>query len=222
MPVNFKPQARTATRADLRDRHNTRQVSFQMEQDRRVVVRFDRYGVHIGGIGFLESFHTAARPLADRDDGDQISAKLRYLAAGNPGNQIQPMGADVGDGAELPTEFGVEAPIPISGVKQPVLQEAAMHKPGLADGAFFDEGASFLTKRVVTQVVGNAANFLRLPDQGDEEFGLSRIHGQWLFTEDVFTRAKETTGLIEVEIVWGAEVDDVNVAGSAASSSREA
>src|ERR1700719_3111585 len=181
-----------------------------MKQDRGVVVGLDRHGIRVRGIGFLESFDAAAWSLADWNHRYQIGAQLDHLAAGDPCNHVQPVRADVGNGAELAAEFRIEPPVPVSRVKQPILQKAAMNEFGLADGAFHNESASFLAKRVVTQVVSNAADFPCFAGESDEQFRLGRIHCQRLLAEDVFSRAHQAAGLVEGEIVGGAEVNYIN------------
>jgi len=88
--------------------------------------------------GFSGTFRRGRGFLPDGHHGHKIGAKLGYLAAGNPRNQVQPVSADIGNGTELAAKFRIEPPVPIAWIEQPVLQETAMHEFGLTDSAFFN------------------------------------------------------------------------------------
>src|SRR5260370_10506495 len=96
------------------------------------------YGIRISRSSILERCDAAGWFLPDGHHGHKIGAKLGYLAAGNPRNQVQPVSADIGNGTELAAKFRIEPPVPIAWIEQPVLQETAMHEFGLTDSAFLN------------------------------------------------------------------------------------
>src|SRR5208337_5501483 len=93
---------------------------------------------------------------------------------------------------------------------QPILQKAAMYQPHLADCAFANQRASFLTQRVIAQVVRHSAHPSRFFRQGNQRRGFPRIQRQRLFAQDILPRAEKLAGLLEMLIVWRAQMHHLN------------
>ena len=87
------------------------------------------------------------------------------------------MRADVGDGAQIASQLLFEAPVPIRGMQEPVLQKAPLSNARLADGSLRYQSARFLAQRVVAQIVSNAADAFRFAREFHQHFGLAGIHG---------------------------------------------
>ena len=85
-----------------------------------------------------------------------------------------------------------------------------MNEPGLANHTSNDSRFRFLTQRVIAQVVGHAANAAALLSQLDEHFRFAGIHRQRLFAKHVLAGAKQRAGLLEMEVVRGADVHHVD------------
>ena len=67
------------------------------------------------------------------------------------------MRSNIGDRAQISSQFSLKPPVPVRRIEQPVLQETAMHQPRFPDRSAGQAGASFLAKRIVTQVVAHSA-----------------------------------------------------------------
>jgi hypothetical protein len=178
-----------------------------VDEDGGVVVGRNRN--FVGGDVFCgrERFDVAAGFMSNRNDGGEVGAKFGNLLAGDPLDEVEPMGADVGDGAEFAAEFGFEAPVPVGGIGEPVLQKTAVDQAGFADGARIDQRFGLNAEWIVAKVVGDAIDAVRFFGKGNELSGFALVHGQRLFTHDVLACAQERGGLAEVDVVGRADVD---------------
>ena len=77
---------------------------------------------------------------ADRQAGDEL-------------DQVQPVGADVGDGAQLAAFSAQQAPVVVGRVEQPVLHIAAVDRVDAAQHAAPDQRAHFPVERVEAHIV---------------------------------------------------------------------
>ena len=112
-------------------------------------------------VRLLESFDASAGAFSHWNYGCEVGAKFGDLLAGDPSQQIEPVGADVGDHAHVAAEFGLQAPVPVRGIEQPVLQKAAVYQPRLADCALLYQCAGLMAERVIAQIVGDRADSVR-------------------------------------------------------------
>src|SRR5580693_4661630 len=92
-------------------------------------------------------------------------------------------------------------------MQQPVLQESSVRCVRRADFAALNHRASLLAKRVVAKVVGHSADTFRLFGDLHEHGGLTRIHRERLFAENVFSGAEQFAGLFEMDVVWRTDVN---------------
>ncbi len=139
-------------------------AAFEIQKDRSVVVGGDFEVVGCAG-GLLKSFHASARAFSHGNYSREVGAEFGDLLAGDPGEQVEPVGADVGDHAHVAAEFGLQAPVPVGGIEQPVLQEAAVNQARLADCTLLHQRAGLMAERVVAQVVGDGADSVRFACQ---------------------------------------------------------
>src|SRR3981189_187811 len=144
-----------------------------MDEDRGVVVGGDGDFVESAFAGFGEGLNAAARFAADGDDGGKIRANFRDAFAGDEHGEVHPVRADVRDGPEIAAEIGFETPIPVRGEKEPVLVKFSVDEPGTPDRAGRDEGACFLTKRIVAKIVRYAADLSGFLFDGAEHCGFA-------------------------------------------------
>ena len=158
-----------------------------MQQHGAVVVGGDFHIIEFGGRSFLEAFYSAARLAPDGEHGREIGAYLGDFASGQPGDSVEHVGADIGDGAQLASQLRFQAPVPVGGIKKPILQEAAMHEARLADCAFGDQRASFLSQRVIAQVVGDAADPLLFFGNLNQLRAFDGIHGERFLAHNVLS-----------------------------------
>src|SRR5438128_1621087 len=86
-----------------------------------------------------------------------------------------------------------------------------MDQARLTDEATLHDAASFLAKRVITQVVGDATNKLCLSGEVNESAALTRIHSQRLFAYDVLAGFHHTFRLVMMSVVGRADVDDIDL-----------
>jgi hypothetical protein len=205
--VNFEIQGALAAGADLRNGEDAVNAVLEMNEDGGVVVGFDRDFVGGDILGGGEGLDVAARLVTHGNDRREVGAKFGDFLAGDPLNEIEPVRADVGDGAEFATEFGFEAPVPVGGIGEPVLQKAAVDEADLADGTGVDERFGLNAKRIVAKIVRDAVDTIGFFGKGDELSGFARVHGQRLFAHDVFAGADQRGGLAEMDVVGRANVD---------------
>ena len=91
-----------------------------------LVDSLDRAGVRVGLDG-------SGRDAAHRMDGEEVGEHLGDATAGDPAGQVEPVRADVGDGAQRPAELRIETPVPVGRLVQPVLDVRPVRVPDLAE-----------------------------------------------------------------------------------------
>ena len=112
---NFIAEAVFASRGDLRDPQRTVSPTFEAQKHRPTVIGLDLY--RFGGFDIPDlarkSFNLTFRALADWVNGFQIGTNGRHFQTGNSLNQIEPMGADVGDSTQKPALLSQYTPVVI-------------------------------------------------------------------------------------------------------------
>src|SRR5437764_13206299 len=86
-----------------------------------------------------------------------------------------------------------------------------MDQSRLTDEATLHDAAGFLAERVITQVVGDAANKLCLMGEVNQSAALTRIHRQRLFARHVFAGFPHTFRLVMMNVVGRADVNDIDL-----------
>ena len=209
--VHFDAEAAFAAGADLGNAVKATQFVFEMDEDGSVVVGRDLNFIECAFTGFGEGFDAATRFAAGVMDGGEIGANFRDAAAGDEHGEVHPVRTDVGDGAKLAAELGFEAPVPVGGIKQPILMKFSVNESRLADSAGCDERARFLAKRIVAEIVRDAADESGFLFDASEHLRFAGIHGERFFAEDVFACAKKGAGLFEMDMIGRADVNAGNV-----------
>ncbi len=177
-----------------------------MQQNRRVVIRSDRHFIVFSRGARLESFHTPSRPLPDGNGGGQIGAHFSHFSSRDPHHQVHPVRANIGNRAQLATEFGLQPPVPIGRVQQPVLQKTSVYQAWKSNRAARHHRFGLMTKRVVAQIVGHSSGALALCGKFHQHFRFTRVRRQRFFAQHVLARAQQFTRLLEVQIIWRAYV----------------
>ena len=87
-----------------------------------------------------------------RDEGREVGHHRHDPVAGHERHQVEPVRADVADGAERAAAIRLQPPVPVTGEEEPVLEVAAGHQPDLAERSGRDDVAGVLVQRVVADV----------------------------------------------------------------------
>ena len=68
----------------------------------------------------------------------------------------------------------------------------------------------FLAQRIKTQIVSDATHSFVLLREFNQRGTLAHIHGERLLAHDVLARVQGGLGLLEVDMIWRADVDHVD------------
>lgn len=122
------------------------------------------------------------------------------------------MRADVAAGAEFAAFTGEEAPVVVGVLEQPVLEEMALDVNDLAEFAARHHRARLEHggKEAAHVVHGEDGRSCPLHG-GDNLRGVARVHAERLFAHDVFAGGERGEGLLDVRLVRGGDVDDIDV-----------
>ena len=74
----------------------------------------------------------------------KVSADGLNALAGDKGHQVQPVRTDVGDGTHGATQARFQAPVPVGGKEQPVLQIRTLDDVDIADLAALHQRTSMM------------------------------------------------------------------------------
>ena len=150
-------------------------------------------------------------PLGDGDL--RARRQPRDLLAGDELGQVAPVRADVGERARGAARRGVDAPVAVLGIEQPVLQIGAVdeaHRPGVAAAhalaRLADRGIEAIDERHRRDDVGRRG-------LAGQRLGARAVGGQGLLADDVAARGQRRRGQRAMQVVRRADVDDVDVAG---------
>jgi hypothetical protein len=100
----------------------------------------------------------AGRDVAHRMDGEEIGEDLGDAASRDPAGQIEPVRADVGNGAQRAAQFGIEPPVPVGRLVQPVLDVGAVAVSDRADVAAPNALTRLVEERIEADVVVRAVH----------------------------------------------------------------
>ena len=107
----------------------------------------------------------AGGALAGGVDGLEVGLHGGDGEAGDELDEVEPVGADVGDGAQFAAFAAEDAPVVVGGVEEPVLHVTAGDGVDAAEGAAPDHGADFPVERVEAHVVVDAGGESALAGQ---------------------------------------------------------
>ena len=121
------------------------------------------------------------------------------------------MRADVAHRAQLSGPLGLEAPVPVGRLREPVLQVAAVDVPDLAQLACADARARLLHDRVEADVEVRAVDEARLLGALEKLRRLLGGQRERLLADDVLAGFERRQHLRVVEVVRRREVHDVDL-----------
>src|ERR1019366_6010692 len=107
--------------------------------------------------------------------------------------------------------LGIDAPVPIRVVQQPILRIGALHHQDLAQLASLAHAAHVLHDGVEAQVVGRAVAQVLLQGQGDQLPRILYRSGQRLLADHVLARVERVGHHREVQRVRRAHVDHIHL-----------
>ena len=209
-PVDLVLERVLPAGADLADADRAAGPVLEAEQDRGRVLGGDL--ARDGLVGPLqgEGLHGAGGLLANLDECRQVRHDRHDRLPGDERREIQPVRADVADGAEGPAALGLEAPVPVGLEEEPILEVAAGHQADVADLATSHELVGVLVERVVADVevhgVDEPAGFGRL----DQLVRFDRGHAQGLFADDMLAGRERSLRLADVQVIGRGDVDDID------------
>ena len=128
----------------------------------------------------------------------------------HPLREIHPVRADVGDGPQRPALLGLEPPVPVSRVEQPVLEVPAVDVPDGAEHARRHERARLMGDRIEAEVEVRAVHEPALLRKLEQLRGLRRRRRQRLLADDVLARRQGVAHLVVMEVVRRRDVDHVH------------
>ena len=133
-------------------------------------------------------------PLARFVERLQVGAERRDAQSGDVLGHVAPVRADIGHAPRRAVGFGIDAPVPVRVVKQPVLRIGALHHQDLAQFARFAHAAHMLHHRVKAQIVEGAVAQLLFARQVNQFFRLVDGGGQRLFADHVLAGQQRILG----------------------------
>ena len=182
------------------------------KDDRAEVFRIDGHFVivlrreRLAGEGFDGAFGLLARFV----EGLQIGAEGGDSLPGDVLRHVAPVRADIGHGSRGAALLGVDAPVPVGVVEQPVLRIGALHDEDFAQVAVFAHAAHVLDHRVVAQIVAGAVAEVLDGGQLDQRGCLRARNGERLLAEHVFAGFERGLRHGKVGRVGRADVDGID------------
>ena len=123
---------------------------------------------------------------------------------------VAEVGADVGQAARAAVGLGVQAPIPIGVIEQPVLGICALHHQDFAQVARFAHTAHLLHQGIEAEIVKGAIAAAGLAGEGYQLGGLLHRSGQRLLANHVLAGLQRVADHGEVQDVGGAYMDSIH------------
>ena len=148
--------------------------------------------------------------MADGHEGMQVGEHLGDAETGHEANEIQPVRADVGDGAQPPGRCGVDPPVPVGVEQEPVLEVATADETRRAEVAAGHHGPSLVEHGVEAHVEADRVDDAGRLGGADHGQTLVGGEGERFFADDVLARGDQPGDLLGVEVVGARHVDDVD------------
>ena len=120
------------------------------------------------------------------------------------------MRPDVADGTQRPALVGLEAPVPIGVMEEPVLEVVAGHEPDVAELSVGHHLAHVLVERVEADVEVDCVDEAARPRLVDEAGGFIGGQGERLLADDVLAGGENGRCLRNVEMIRRCDVHDVD------------
>ena len=133
--VDLEHERVLASGADLGDGQRAAGPVLVAKQDRRGVLGRDLalHGLRAALRG--ECLDRSRRLAPSSDECRQVGHHRDDPLAGQEGREVHPVRADVGHGAQLAAQLGLEPPVPVRVEQQPVLEVVAGDEPDVAEPA---------------------------------------------------------------------------------------
>ena len=150
------------------------------------------------------------RPLASLVERSQIGANGSDGEPGKVLHHVHPMGADVPHRPQCAVCLGLDAPVEIRVVEQPVLRVGTLDMENRTQFAAQNQLPDMLYNRVETKVVANCVSQVFLFRQLQHFLGLSRGHGERFFAKHGLARVESGHGHGVVQRIGRQHMDGVN------------
>ncbi len=211
--VDFDAEAILVAGRDLAYGEATAGAVSEVQQDSAEVVCVDGDVLVVFGAERLarEGLHAALGLLAGLVKGGELAAHARDGEGGEVLDHVHPMGADVAHGAEFAVVLGLDAPVVVRVVEEPVLGVGTLDGEDFAEVAGGNHCADLLHSRVVAEVVVGGVSDAFGFSQGEQVFGLCAGHRERLLAKDVLAILDGDFGHWVVERVGCANVYGVDV-----------
>ncbi len=185
-------------------------AALEAEQDERRVLGRDLALDRVGRPFRAERLDRAGRLHPGVDERGQVGHDRGDALAGHEGHQVHPVRPDVADRPQRAAAARLEAPVPVTGEEQPVLEVAPRDEPDIAQRPGRDRVAGMLIERVAADVEVGRVDQAGPRRQGDQLGRLGRGHGQRLLAHDVPPGLQDRPGLGQVQVVGRGDVDDLD------------
>lgn len=210
---HFKPNTVLVPRSDLRDVHGSSRSTFQSKQECPIV-----FGINsdIDSIPLRCSklarkrFRSTRRSGASREDGLQIGADGDDTLTGDRLDQVQPVGPDIGDGSKSTSLALEDSPIEVGRLMQPILNIASSDVKKVTQFPSPDLLSSLDAKRVEADIVVHTGFQAGFVGMFHEQGAFPRVHRQWLFAENMFSRLEGFDGLLEMESIRAGDMHHID------------
>jgi hypothetical protein len=208
--VDLEPERGLAAARDLRDDDRATRTAVEAEEDVGEILARDRGLLprDIGAAG--EGLHLPRRALADGQHGREVREHLDDPPAGDELRRVEPVRADVADGAKLSCALGLEPPVPVGRQGKPVLQEAAVNVPDLPQLAGVYPRTRLPDQRIEAKVEVRAVDEAGALCQLQELGGLGGREGKRLLADHVLAGLERLLRLRVMQVVRSGQMDDVD------------
>ncbi len=141
----------------------------------------------------------------------QVGEHLDDVLPADELHEVEPVRADVGNGAQGTLPAGIEAPVPVGVEEQPVLEVLAGDQSGLTDLAGLDEGSGVLVVRVEPGVEAHRVDDAGVCREADQLGGLGAVDAERFLADHVLAGVDRRPRLGGVDVVRAGDVHGVEV-----------
>ena len=141
----------------------------------------------------------------------QIRAQRRNALPGHMLHHVAPMRTDIGESAGTAIRAGIDAPVPVRVVQEPVLRVGALNSVNLAQFARFPQTPHLLHHRVIAQVMERAIRQVFLLGFRDQLLRFRNGGRQRLFAKHGFACFERSHCHGEVKRIRRADVHGIEL-----------
>ena len=143
---------------------------------------------------------------------DVRATRVAILFAGDELDQIAPVRPDVRERARRAAQLGIDPPVVVLGAEQPILEVSAVDQPR-ASSRLPEPGARLPHGRVIAVDKGNGDHRRRRAGGSEQFICAARVERDRLLADDVPARRERREAERNMQVVRGADVDDVDIVG---------